>query len=150
MKYKFRINNKPFDVDLLDIHTQPITAIVNGEVIEVWLEEENINSRSIATPHVAPQPQSGITIPKKSELPPQSSAIGAAPKNNVKSPIPGVVISVNVRTGDEVKHGQELCVIEAMKMKNMIRSPRAGTIKLVNIRIGQAVQHQDTLFEYDD
>lgn len=150
MKYKFRINNKPFEVDLLDIHAQPITAIVNGEMIDVWLEGENINTKSIVATKSAPEKKPDVIAPAKNELPTQSTVSGTSPKSNVQSPIPGVVISVNVMTGDQVQQGQELCVIEAMKMKNMIRSPRAGVIKLVNIRIGQAVQFHDTLFEYSE
>ena len=148
MKFKFRINNKPFEVDLLDIHSQPITAIVNGEMIDVWIEDENVNRQS-DTFQLVSDKQPEVIIPKSS-LPAQAQVNGGAPKSNVQSPIPGVVIAVNVKTGDQVQHGQELCVIEAMKMKNTIRSPRDGAIKLVNIRIGQAVQYHDTLFEYSE
>ncbi len=147
MKYKFRINNKPYEVDLLDIHSQPITAIVNGEIIDVWLDNEYVNSEGANT-QLLSKTESGPIIPKN-DLSTQTTN-GIPPKKVIQSPIPGVVISVNVRTGDPVQHGQELCIIEAMKMKNMIRSPRAGTIKLVNVRIGQAVQHRDILFEYSD
>jgi glutaconyl-CoA/methylmalonyl-CoA decarboxylase subunit gamma len=147
MKYKFRINNKPYEVDLLDIHSQPITAIVNGEIIDVWLEEETPDSK-IIEPLSAPQKLSTVVLPKNDiPIQPQNSV---SPKKAVQSPIPGVIISVNVHIGDQVHHGQELCVIEAMKMKNMIRSPRDGSIKLVNIRIGQAVQYHDILFEYSE
>lgn len=145
MKYKFRINNKSYEVDLLDIHTQPITAIVNGEAIDVWLEDESISREGkITSPYSRKEEKPVI---KNQELNLESS-INISPKTVIQSPIPGVVISVSVRTGDEVQRGQELCIIEAMKMKNMIRSPRSGTIKLVNIRVGQAVQHRDVLFEY--
>ncbi len=147
MKYKFRINNKPYEVDLLDIHSQPITAIVNGEIIDVWLEEEGPNSKNNFT-QSAPEKMVDAVIPKK-DVPVQPQN-GISPKKTVQSPIPGVIISVNVRAGDQVHHGQELCVIEAMKMKNTIRSPRDGAIKLVNIRIGQAIQYHDVLFEYSD
>lgn len=150
MKYKFRINNKTFEVELLDIHSKPITAIVNGEMIDVWFEDEDITTKSVSTQVISEIPKvAGATL-KKGETPTPSPTNIQTPKNNIQSPIPGVVISVDVRTGDEVQHGQELCVIEAMKMKNMIRSPRDGIIKLVNVRIGQAVQFHDTLFEFSE
>jgi biotin carboxyl carrier protein len=147
MKYKFRINNKSYEVDLLDIHSQPITAIVNGEIIDVWLEEESTDSKIIAT-QSAPEKLPDLAFPKNA-IPTQTQN-GIAPKKTVQSPIPGVIISIKARAGDQVHHGQELCVIEAMKMKNTIRSPRDGAIKLVNIRIGQAVQYHDILFEYSE
>lgn len=147
MKYRFRINNKSYEVDLLDIHTQPITAIVNGETIEVWLEDESFSREGIINSQPLKREQR-LAIPKKEPESELTSDI--SPKMIIQSPIPGVVISVSVRNGDEVQRGQELCIIEAMKMKNMIRSPRSGIIKLVNIRVGQAVQHRDVLFEYSE
>jgi propionyl-CoA carboxylase alpha chain len=54
-----------------------------------------------------------------------------------------------VRPGDEVGLGQDLCVLEAMKMKNPIRSPRAGRIASVNVNPGQTVKHHDVLVEFD-
>jgi biotin carboxyl carrier protein len=147
MKFNFRINNKPFEVDLLDIHSQPITAIVNGEIIDVWVEDENRYNNNNNTQTVAEIP-SELIFPKQ-EIPSPPGAV-TTPKKSIQSPIPGVVISVDVRAGDRVQHGQELCVIEAMKMKNMIRSPRTGAIKLVNVRVGQAVQYRDVLFEYSE
>jgi len=150
MKYKFRINNKPFEVDLLDIHSQPITAIVNGEVIDVWVDDENVNRKNITAAPLKSENKPDAPMPKLDNLPTPTTVNGGSAKSNVQSPIPGVVISINVRMGDEVQQGHELCVIEAMKMKNMIRSPRAGVIKLVNVRIGQAVQYHDTLFEYSE
>ncbi len=68
----------------------------------------------------------------------------------VRAPIPGVIISVAVKAGDVVKHGQELCVLEAMKMKNVIRASRAGTLGVVHTTAQQHVKHHDVLMEYTD
>jgi biotin carboxyl carrier protein len=67
----------------------------------------------------------------------------------VLAPIPGVIISIQVKQGDEVSLGQELCVLEAMKMKNTIRSPRAGVIASVNVSSGETVKHHDVLVEFE-
>lgn len=147
MKFKFKINNKPYEVDLLDIHSQPITAIVNGEKIDVWLEEATNGRKGVPNQtNSIKDPISIITSRNAAG----KSTIELHQKKVIQSPIPGVVIAINVRSGDQVQQGQELCVIEAMKMKNSIRSPRSGTIKLVNIRLGQAVQHRDILFEFTE
>ncbi len=68
--------------------------------------------------------------------------------NVVRAPIPGVIISIAVQPGDTVEVGQELCVLEAMKMKNAIRAPRAGTIGKVLAAVGEHVQHHDLLIEF--
>ena len=57
----------------------------------------------------------------------------------VPSPMPGTVISYAVEEGDTVEVGQELCIVEAMKMQNIIRSPRGGVIQSLNVAAGASV-----------
>ena len=66
----------------------------------------------------------------------------------VVSPMPGLVVSVDVAAGQEVKGGQTLCVIEAMKMQNIIRAERDGTIKAVNCQAGDSVSADEVLAEF--
>ena len=66
----------------------------------------------------------------------------------IYAPIPGVIDSVAVGPGDVVSMGQEVCVLEAMKMKNIIRAPRAGQVAVVHVSAGQHVKHNDLLLEY--
>jgi biotin carboxyl carrier protein len=68
----------------------------------------------------------------------------------ILAPLPGVIIAISVKPGDVVEHGQELCVIEAMKMKNVIRAARAGTIGAVHVTLNQHVKHHDVLLEFTD
>ena len=57
----------------------------------------------------------------------------------VPSPMPGTVVSYAIEEGDEVELGQELCIVEAMKMQNIIRSPRAGIIESLGVDVGASV-----------
>ncbi|HEY5289666.1 MAG TPA: biotin/lipoyl-containing protein, partial [Caulobacteraceae bacterium] len=66
----------------------------------------------------------------------------------VVSPMPGLVISSDVRAGDEVKEGQVLFVVEAMKMQNIIRAERDGTIKSAPAKAGDSVAADDVLAEF--
>jgi biotin carboxyl carrier protein len=61
-----------------------------------------------------------------------------------------VIVEVAVKPGDQVRVGDTLCVLEAMKMKNAIRAPRAGQIATVFVQIGQAVKHHDSLVAFTD
>lgn len=63
----------------------------------------------------------------------------------VKSPMPGKVVKVLVKPGDEVKSGQGVVVVEAMKMENELKTPRDGKIKDVKVSEGQAVESGQTL-----
>lgn len=72
--------------------------------------------------------------------------------HTVISPMPGMVFSVNVKVGDEVVGGQEVCVIEAMKMQNAITVPHetaTATVKSVNVVVGQTVQGSEVLVELE-
>jgi propionyl-CoA carboxylase alpha chain len=67
----------------------------------------------------------------------------------VRSPMPGTVLSVAVHDGDTVFQGQEIAVLEAMKMQNVIASPKAGKIKKVHVVPGMSVASDDTVVELE-
>ena len=66
----------------------------------------------------------------------------------IKAPMPGLVLSVLVAEGDEVKKGDSLLVLEAMKMENMIKSPTDGMIKKVAIKQGDKVEKNEVLINF--
>jgi propionyl-CoA carboxylase alpha chain len=67
----------------------------------------------------------------------------------VTSPMPGAIYSIRVQVGDKVVAGQEVCVVEAMKMQNAIRVIKAGVIKAIPVKVGQTVASEDLLMEVD-
>ena len=66
----------------------------------------------------------------------------------VVSPMPGLVVSMDVEVGQDVKEGEALCVVEAMKMQNIIRAERDGVVKIVNAKAGDSVVADDVLVEF--
>lgn len=66
----------------------------------------------------------------------------------VKAPMPGLVLSVLVAEGDEVKKGDSLLVLEAMKMENMIKSPSDGIIKKIEVKQGNTVEKNELLISF--
>jgi propionyl-CoA carboxylase alpha chain len=66
----------------------------------------------------------------------------------VASPMPGLVVSMDVETGQDVKEGEALCVVEAMKMQNIIRAERDGVVKTINAKAGDSVAADDVLLEF--
>jgi biotin carboxyl carrier protein len=69
----------------------------------------------------------------------------AAGPHEVRAIIPGRVVAVSVAVGDPVDAGQELLVVEAMKMQNELRSPRAGVVERVAVTAGQTIELGDLL-----
>lgn len=63
--------------------------------------------------------------------------------------MPGAVVSVSVKPGDKVVDGQELCIIEAMKMQNILKSEKEGTIKSVKVKAGDSVTVDELLIEFE-
>jgi propionyl-CoA carboxylase alpha chain len=66
----------------------------------------------------------------------------------VISPMPGLVVSMDVKEGEEVKEGQVICVIEAMKMQNIIRAERDGMITVIGAKAGDSVAADDVIASF--
>lgn len=140
--YKVLINDHLYEVEIVDLHARPVLAVVNGAPIEVWPEtkEAAVGETLASTSGAA---QTG-TAPET--VAPATG--GDSQAGEIKAPMPGTIISVAVKDGATVAYGQEICVLEAMKMKNSIRAPRAGTIARVLVVTGQLVKHNDILVEF--
>jgi biotin carboxyl carrier protein len=75
--------------------------------------------------------------------------IGASKQvNDIKAPMPGLILEINVKEGQEVKENDPLLILEAMKMENVINSPREGIIKSVEVKQGQTVDKNMLLIEF--
>lgn len=76
--------------------------------------------------------------------------VGASKQvNAIKAPMPGLVLEINVEVGQEVQEGDNLLILEAMKMENSFTSPRAGIIKSIVVKKGQAVDKGQLLIEFE-
>jgi biotin carboxyl carrier protein len=74
---------------------------------------------------------------------------GPARAAKVKPPMPGKIVSIHAHEGDQVKAGQLLLVLEAMKMQNEIVAPSPGTVKKLHVKPGQTVEAKDVLVELE-
>lgn len=74
--------------------------------------------------------------------------LNASKVNEIKAPMPGLVLDIRVSEGDEVKKGDPILVLEAMKMENILKSPTDGTIKKINVKKGLAVEKNQVLINF--
>jgi biotin carboxyl carrier protein len=91
---------------------------------------------------VTEAPPGQATLLKRDEKTPERSL-------KIKAPMPGKVIHLSVREGDEVRRNQALLIVEAMKMENEIQSPVAGLIKKVHTAVGDFVDSEKPLIEIE-
>lgn len=73
---------------------------------------------------------------------------GAGKLNVLKAPMPGLIIDLRVETGQTVKAGDPLLVLEAMKMENVIKAQGEGTVKQLKIKKGDSVEKNQVLIEF--
>ena len=76
------------------------------------------------------------------KLPPDTSKM-------LLCPMPGLIVKIDVKVGQEVQEGQPLCTVEAMKMENILRAERTGTIAKINSNVGDSLAVDDVILEFD-
>lgn len=119
---------------------------VDGQFFEVEVEEIEagaaapVKAAMNLTPPASP---SVTTAPKQTAAPAKPVTNGAS--NSIKAPMPGSILSVKVKEGDQVKAGQVLLILEAMKMENEIVAPKDGVINKIYIATGQSVSTNDPM-----
>ena len=141
MKLRVKIADETLEVEVKDLTARPIIAEVDGEAFEVYPEESAAAVEAVE-PGCAPVPAARPT--------PAPAPSGMASGKSVLAPIPGVIIAISVKPGDSVTRGQELCVLEAMKMKNAIRASRDGKIADILVNVGDHVKNSQVLIEFTD
>ena len=69
--------------------------------------------------------------------------------NQIKAPMPGLVLKILLKNGDLIKKGDSVLILEAMKMENILKSPGDGKIKAIKVKQGQAVEKNQVLIELE-
>ncbi len=143
--YKFKINGNDYAVDINSIEGNVAEVTVNGAAYSVELGSGS--AQQSAQPQIPKPVPAAATVPSTDAHPAVARTVspGTSTAAGVKSPLPGVILSLNVAVGDAVKVGQRLLVLEAMKMENNIDSDREGVVKAINVRQGDSVLEGDVL-----
>ena len=148
-EYKFKINGKEYQVAIGEASGNMLSVNVNGADYEVELDASNLaasagnafagakkmaDAPANASPASA-APNTAASAAASSAAAPAATGAG----QTIKSPLPGIIISVDVKEGQAVKRGQKVAVIEAMKMENDILAECDGTVTAVHARKGDSV-----------
>lgn len=130
--------------NLNNLNGRPIEVRVNGQPYTVQLgkvpETRAPAERQEKATAVEPKPQAPVARPPA----PARSADGHG--QQVTAPMPGKILSVAVKAGQQVRAQETLCTLEAMKMEMSIAAPAAGRVREVRAQVGENVVYGDLLF----
>jgi len=137
-KYKFTIRGNDYDVHLKDIEDNIAELDVNGTLYEVVIHSDVKASK---TPKLIRKPVE--QLPGEGQIK-KTESTG---KHKVTAPLPGTILKLNVHLGDLVTEGQNLLVMEAMKMENQVQTTKAGEVTAIKVNVGDSVLQDDVLIE---
>ena len=144
------LNGTSVDVDLLQVHENSFHILRNNKSYSATLVSFNAEEK-IMVLNVNGNDYE-VSIKDKNDLLLQQLGISAKSSSAVqfiKAPMPGLIINVSVTVGAEVKKGDTLLILEAMKMENVIKSPRDGKIKKVTVELKKAVEKNQMMLEFE-
>ncbi len=138
--FKFRINGSEYSVNINNVEGNIADLEVNGTPYKVEIDKE---LKQVKTPKLV----RAAAVPSTDAHPSvaRTQSPGVATAGAIKSPLPGVVLELFVKVGDQVKMGQRLLLLEAMKMENNIDSDKEGTIREIKVDKGSSVLEGDVL-----
>ena len=135
--YRFKINGNEYNVAINSVEGNNASVTVNGTDYQVELENTPAAPVQAAPAPVSVPAPAHVSVQPAPALSPKPAASGEG--KAVTSPLPGVIIALKVNVGDPVKAGQEVAVLEAMKMENSIEATHDGTVTAVHVAKGDSV-----------
>ena len=140
---RIRVGERWYTVEVGDLSQSPVEVTVEGQTFQV--EVQGLQPQPSARPRRGRPRSADAPTP-----PPQAPSQQVVPSDNIlRSPMPGRVISILVRPGDRVSAGDEVCVVEAMKMEQSILAPIDGVVKTIHVQPMDPVGADDPLVELE-
>jgi len=138
------VNGKTYQVDFESVSGQPVySLIVDGKSHESYVQQGEDNWQVLLRGRLYP-----VIVEDEREKRLRAAAGGGVAESgefHLKAPMPGLVVTIPVTEGQDVKKGQVLLILESMKMQNELKSPRAGTIGRIRVKSGESVEQKQTL-----
>lgn len=134
-EFKYTIDGKEYNIQINDIENNVATVTVNGEDFKVDMPKE-------AEPEKKKVILGKATESKDEQV---TNAADVNTANAVKAPLPGVITDIKVNIGDEVKAGDTVIVLEAMKMANNLEAEKDGKVTAICVKIGESVMEDTPL-----
>lgn len=161
MKYITTIDNKEFEIEIVDerhirigerllevnfesVSGQPVfSLILDGKSYESFVYQGEEDWEVLIRGR-----QYQVKIEDEREKRLKAAAGGGVIEGGeflLKAPMPGLVVSILIEEGQEVKKGQVMLILESMKMQNELKAPRDGILGRVRVKAGESVEQRQTL-----
>ncbi|KAF0138859.1 MAG: methylmalonyl-CoA decarboxylase subunit gamma [Stygiobacter sp.] len=142
-KFKLAINGNPYEVEIVNIEDTNAEVDVNGVRYQVEIEKKGQVTKTPRLVRSVIEPSTDIVKSvQKTASPTEAKGVG-----KIKSPLPGIILQIHVKVGDEVKIGHKLITLEAMKMENNINSDKEGKVLSIKVNARDSVLEGDVLIE---
>ncbi|HEX7502308.1 MAG TPA: biotin/lipoyl-containing protein [Acidobacteriota bacterium] len=152
-EYVLTINQKEYRAEVGEINAEYALIHVNGREFRVDLKQLGLSKlMPVAVPVAESRPAAPLAplaagIAPAPAAPPAAAASTGEASSLVKAPLPGLIIDVKVHEGEKVKAGQNIIVMEAMKMENQIQATTDGTVKKIFVKKGDNVAEGNAMVE---
>ncbi len=134
-KFKFTIRGNDYDVEIKKMEDQQAKIEVNGTIYNIELhKEQSISKTPILRRPVIEHPKGSHKIKKINET-----------IFKIKAPLPGNILQLFVKQGDDIKKGDKLLQYEAMKMENNLLSEKDGIVTKIKVNVGDSVLQDDDM-----
>lgn len=143
---KVEVNGKEYDIEFLGNK-----ARIDGKEIAIRIDQDEITISGESKFHLdfLQEGEQSFLIVNGMAYNISKDVYSVAPLKELKAPISGQIIDVSAIPGREVKRGELVIILEAMKMENQIRSPIKGRIKEIKVKKGQSVKSGDVLLTFE-
>jgi methylmalonyl-coA decarboxylase, gamma subunit len=139
-QYKYKVNGAQYDVTINEIQGQLAKVVVNGIPFDVEMQNSQLSEDNLPDVTTTAAPAAAPAAPvAAAPAATEAAPSGAGEGTPVKAPLPGVVTKINVSVGQQVKKGENVLVLEAMKMENNITAEADGTVSGIAVKAGDSV-----------
>ena len=149
--YTFSINKYELDsLDAVKTSTDQFHILHQNTSLKAQIQEGDFNNKSYTIKVNNNVYEVNINDELDQLIAEMGFEVGAHKQvNEIKAPMPGLILEINVTEGQEVKEDDPLLILEAMKMENVITSPRSGIIKSIKVKQSDAVDKNTLLLDFE-
>ncbi|MCX6216691.1 biotin/lipoyl-containing protein [Spirosoma sp.] len=143
------VTGEPFDWDLVKLNDRTFHILhknmsFTAEVIDLNSADKTVSLKINGhIHHVQLKDRFDLLLEKMG-----MSSVASSKVNELKAPMPGLIVGISVQPGDVIQKGDSLLILEAMKMENLLKAPGEGTVKSIRVNKGDRVEKGQVLVEF--